>query len=94
MPGDRIYAACCKYALETYTEQRRGIAREFANWSAIRNGYISVLKATAARLMDGDPEELACAEKRLKAAMQSAPPVWPKRTGKLKSIGVPAGYDA
>ena len=94
MTGDPIYAACCKNTVENYTGDAKRIVTEFSNWSAIRNGYVSVLKATTARAMDGDPQGMADAEKRFSAAIK--PPETERVRGDLmeKSLGVPEGYDA
>ena len=94
MTGDPVYAACCKHTVENYTGDARRMVTEFSNWSAIRNGYVSVLKATAARAMDGDPKGMAEGEKRFMAAIK--PPKTERVRGELteKSLGIPEGYDA
>ncbi len=93
LTGDPIYAAMCLKAVIDYREHALSIV-EFRNssiFSGIRNGYISILKAAAARAVDRDPGSFTEAEQRLKAAIQPPPPV--EETFYEKSLGVPKGYE-
>ena len=93
--GDPIYAAVCKKAVLDYREHALSVVelRSVALFSGIRNGYIAVLKAAAARAMDRDPEGLAKGEERLKAAIRPPASSGPQKVVE-KNIGVPEGYDA
>ena len=94
MTGDPIYAAMCMKAVLDYRKHGREIVA-FQNasiFSGIRNGYLSVLKATAERALAKDPKGFAKAEERLLAAIKQAEPSGPE-TYQEKSIGIPEGYD-
>jgi len=92
MTGNPIYAAFCKYCVEQYKAHARTIVELTNNsiFSGIRNGYISVLKAAAARAMDKDPDGFAEAEERLEGLVGTAPipPSGPQPIPSEKNLGV------
>ena len=75
MTGELVYAAFCKYCVEQYKDHARTVVELTNNsiFSGIRNGYISVLKATAIRAMEDNPQGFAEAEKRLEDLLGTAP---------------------
>lgn len=96
-PKIHLYAAFCKYCVEQYKDHARTIVELTNNsiFSGIRNGYIAVLKAAAARAMDKDPQAFAEAEKRLEKRVATE---HRERSGKQpippeRSLGVISGYD-
>lgn len=93
--GWPIYAACCKRTALGYRDYAASMVdmTNIALFSGNRNGYISVLKAAAARAWDRDPAGLTKAEERLEAMIRQRPELWPTPVQE-ESIGVPAGYDA
>ena len=97
MTGDAIYAAFCKYVVENYKEHAQTVVdlKAVSMFSGIRNGYISVLKATAARAMDEDPQAFAEAEKRLEGLVGKGrrEDSSPKGIPPEKSLGIIQGYE-
>jgi hypothetical protein len=91
---DPIYAAMCKKVVLDYREHALGIVelRSIALFSGLRNGYISVLKATVAMAMEQDAEGLAEAEEKLKTSI--GPPLLIEKPPIVeKNLGIPEGYD-
>jgi len=98
LTGNPIYAAYCKQLVEEYKNYARNTIelKNIAFFSGIRNGHIAVLKATAARAMDKDPQAFTEAEKQLKTLVGSArrkPGKPASSTQQEQSLGVPQGYD-
>ena len=97
MTGDPMYAAFCKYLIEHYKHYAVTIVELTNNsiFSGIRNGYISVLKATVARAMDQDSQGFVKVEKRLEKRVgterreHSGPPPIPPE----QSLGIIEGYN-
>ena len=89
--GDPVYAAMCKRAALAYTETAAATVemRNPSMFSGLRNGYVAVLKAAAARAME--QPGFAEAEKRLEQAIDPPPPA-PAPEIVEKSLGVPEGY--
>lgn len=97
MTGNPVYAAFCKYCVEQYKDHARTIVELTSNsiFSGIRNGYIAVLKAAAARAMDKDQQGFVEAEKQLEKLVGTAPSTrsGPQPIPSERSLGIIQGYD-
>jgi len=97
MTEDPIYAAFCHHALEAYIPHARISVHiaDIALFSAIRNGYIAVLKATVARAIETDEESFVNALQRLSSLLGSEEIVSKPISANPDDvhIGVPDGYD-
>lgn len=97
LTGDPIYAALCARHLDEYKVHARTSVNltNAALFSAIRNGYIGVMKSTVARAMAEDPAGFEKAGKdlpsRLGSGKRDRAPLAAQQ-GDV-NLGIPDGYD-